>query len=187
MAAILDLPEVRARVTRWTVADYERLAELGAVPRRAELLRGLIVEKMPKSPLHNFLTDSIADDLRRRVKAGLAVRQELSLRFMDSVPEPDVSVVRGRKEDFRTQRPTTAELVIEVAVSSVALDRENAALYAEAGVTEYWIVLGEAEQVETYRRPENGVYREQRTYSRGEAIPCPALVDEPIAVAAWFA
>jgi Uma2 family endonuclease len=32
--------------------------------------------------------------------------------------------------------------VVEVAVSKPELDRENAALYAEAGVKEYWIVLG---------------------------------------------
>lgn len=187
MAAILDLPEVRARVTRWSVADYERLTELGAVSRRAELIRGLIVEKMSKSPLHNFLTNRIAKDLRRRTRPGLDVRQESSLRLTDSIPEPDVAVVRGREEDFRTRHPTTAELVVEIAISSVALDRENASLYAEAGVTEYWIVLGETEQVEVYRRPENGVYQERRTYSRDEAISCPGLADEPVPVAAWFA
>ena len=187
MATLLDLPEVRARVTRWTVADYERLIELGAVSRRAELLRGLIVEKMLESPLHEFPTDNIAENLRRLVREGLLVRQEASLRLADSVPEPDVAVVRGRAEDFRTRHPTTAELVVEVAVSSVALDRENASLYAEAGVAEYWIVLGESGQVETYRRPENGVYQERRTYSRDEAISCPVLADEPVFVAAWFA
>ena len=187
MAAILDLPEVRERVTRWSVEDYEHLTELGVLPRQAELLRGLIVEKMPKSPLHNFLTNRIAKDLLRRARPGLDVRQESSLRCKDSVPEPDVSVVRGREEDFRTRHPTTALLVVEVAVSSVALDRENASLYAEAGVTEYWIVLGETEQVEVYRRPENGVYQEKRTYARDEAIVCPALTEEPVPVAAWFA
>ena len=187
MAAILDLPEVRERVTRWTVEDYEHLTELGVVSRRAELLRGLIVEKMPKSPLHEFLTDSIAENLRRLVSKGFLVRQEASLRLADSVPEPDVAVVRGQKEDFRTRHPTTAELVVEVAVSSVALDRENASLYAEAGVTEYWIVLGESEQVETYRRPETGVYQEKRTYARDDVISCPALADEPVSLAEWFA
>ncbi len=187
MAAILDLPEVRARVTRWTVGDYERLTELGAVSRRAELIRGLIVEKMSKSPLHNFLTIRIADTLRPRVGAGLLVRQEASLRLADSVPEPDVALVRGRETDFRTRHPTTAELVIEVAVSSAALDRENASLYAEAGVAEYWIVLGEAEQVEVYRRPENGVYQEKRLYARDETIPSASVSDGLVPVASWFA
>ena len=88
----------------------------------------------------------------------------------DSVPEPDVSVVRGTPANFRTTHPTSAELVVEVAVSSVALDRENASLYAEAGVGKYWIVLGEEERVEVYRRPENGAYQEKRAYGRGEVI-----------------
>ena len=186
MTAILDLPEVRERVTRWKVADYEHLTDLGVLPRRAELLRGIIVEKMPKSPLHNFLTIRIADRLRPRVVEGLLVRPEASLRFLDSVPEPDVSVVRGKEEDFRTRHPTTAELVVEVAVSSVALDRENASLYAEAGVTEYWIVLGEAEQVEVYCRPENGVYQEKHLYTRNETIPCACVAAGRVEVATWF-
>lgn len=186
MAALLDLPEVRERVTRWSVEDYERLTELGVVSRRAELIRGLIVEKMSKSPLHNFLTNRIAKDLLRRARPGLDVRQESSLRLVDSVPEPDVTVVRGREEDFRTRHPTTAELVVEVAVSSVALDRENASLYAEAGVTEYWIVLGEDQRVEVYRRPEKGVYQEKVTYSRGDAIACASVEDGTVQVARWF-
>jgi hypothetical protein len=41
-------------------------------------------------------------------------------------------VVRGSESDFRTAHPKTAELAIEVAVSSPELDRENASLYAEA-------------------------------------------------------
>ena len=49
--------------------------------------------------------------------------------------------------------PTTAELVVEVAVSSAVVDRENASLYADAGVPEYWIVLGELGQVEVCRQP----------------------------------
>ena len=33
-------------------------------------------------------------------------------------------------------------------------------------MTEYWILLAEAEQVEVYRPAENGVYQEKRTYRR---------------------
>jgi Uma2 family endonuclease len=57
------------------------------------------------------------------------------------------------------QHPGTAELVVEIAVSSAALDREKAALYAEAGVPEYWIILASERRVEVYRQPENGSYR----------------------------
>ncbi len=78
----------------------------------------------------------------------------------DSEPEPDISVMRGSERDFLEAHPSTAELIIEVAVTSAALDRENASLYAEAGLKEYWIFLGSQCQVEVYRRPENGRYQE---------------------------
>ena len=85
--------------------------------------------------------------------------------------------MRGTLSDFGTRHPSTAELVVEVAVSSVAPDRENASRYAEANITQYWIVLGETEQVEVYRRPVNGVYQERRLYGRGESIETVSVVD----------
>ncbi len=109
------------------------------------------------------------------------------MRLADSVPEPDATVVRGSRADFRSRPPTTAELVVKVAVSSVALDRENASLYAEAGVVEYWIVLGSEEQVEVYRQPVNGVYQFRRVYARSEIIEGVTAVDVPVPVAALFA
>ncbi len=181
------MPELRERVLRFTVAHYERLTELGEFPKRAELIRGVIVEKTPKSPLHNFLTHRLNEYLEQRAKAGRIVRQEATLRLEDSVPEPDVAVVQGTWADFRSRHPTTAELVVEVAISSAALDRENASLYAGAGVTAYWIVLGSEEQIEVYREPVDGSYQSRRVYERGETIEGVAAVDGPVPVAELFA
>jgi Uma2 family endonuclease len=98
--------------------------------------------------------------------------KEEPLTFLDSEPEPDISMTRGGERDFLEAHPTTAELVIEVAVSSPALDRENASLYAEAGVKEYWIVLGRERQVEVYRRPENGRYQETLLVGANDTLEC---------------
>lgn len=186
MAAILDLPEMRERVRRWTVTEYEKLGDDPAF-RRTELIRGLIVNKMSKSPLHATITTRLYAFLMRALRPEFVVRQEQPLRLADSMPEPDISVMRGKLEDFISGHPTTAELVVEVAVSSVAPDRENASLYAESGVAEYWIVLGETEQVEVYRRPENGVYYERRTYGRGEVIEGVTVMDQGVPVETLFA
>ncbi len=186
MAAILDLPEIRARVFRWTVAEYEKLGDDPAF-RHYELIRGIIIDKMSKSPLHMSLTKRLYDTLQRLVRRGLTVRQEGPLRLTDSMPEPDVAVVRGEEHEFFVRHPETAELVVEVAVSSVAMDRENASLYAEAGVGEYWIVLGEAKQVEVYRQPVKGVYQSKRTYGRGDVIEGVGVTDEAVPVDALFA
>ena len=186
MRAILDLPEMQGRVRRWTVAEYEKLGGDPAF-RRTELIRGIIVNKISESPLHSTITTRLYVFLLRELQPGYVARKEEPLRFMDSMPEPDVSVMRGTLGDFGTRHPTTAELVVEVAASSVAPDRENASLYAEAGVAEYWIILGEREQVEVYRRPVEGVYREQRTYGRGEVIEGVGVTVQAVPVETLFA
>ena len=186
MATILDLPEIRERVRRWTVAEYEKLGDDPAF-RRTELIRGLIVNKMSKSPLHSRLAKRIYDYFFLHANRNLVVRREDPLRLADSMPEPDIAVVRGPEADYDERHPATAELVVEVAVSSVAPDRENASLYAEAGVAEYWIVLAGAEQVEVYRRPVEGVYREIRTYARDESIEGVGVTAQAVAVNALFA
>ena len=187
MTSILDVPEIRASVHRWTVADFRALAEDQPGFEHAELIRGVIVEKEIKTPLHNYLVKALYDFFQRAVRPGCVVRQEASLQLADSVPEPDVAVVRGEEKDFRLVHPTTAELIAEVAVTSLAADREKAALYAEAGVGEYWIVLAEAGQVEVYRRPEASAYLERRTYRRGESIEAVGVTGGPVAVEALFA
>jgi Uma2 family endonuclease len=185
MAAILDLPEIRARVHLWTVADYEKLGDNPAF-RRSELLRGIIVEKMSKSPLQSTLATHIYLFLVRLLRPGLIARKEQPLRLADSMPEPDISVLRGTLADFATHHPSMAELVVEVAVGSSAPDRENALIYAEAGAAEHWIILAANLEVEVYRGPENGVYREMITYRRGEAIPDVAVLGQAVAVDALF-
>ena len=175
MPAILELPEVRARVSPLRVEAYEALGEMGALDKRVELIRGVIVDKMPKSPLHRKLARRIFLLFFMLGRAGLVAFMEAPLRLADSEPEPDVMIVRGEEKDFDAKHPTSAELVVEVAVSSVALDRENCSLYAEANVPEYWIVLAMEHQIEVYRQPVNGVYQQKRLYLTEETITCESV------------
>lgn len=187
MPAILELAEVRSRVSPLSVDAYDALAEMGALDRQAELIRGVIVKKMPKSPLHCKLIKRIFLYLLGFQRSGLIVFTERPLRLADSEPEPDAMIVRGEESDYDAKHPTTAELVVEVAVSSAALDRENASLYAEAGVPEYWIVLGAEKQIEVYRQPEAGVYRQKRLYGIDETLACESVAGLRAPLADWFA
>ena len=187
MADILDLPEVRARVARLSVESYERLGELGMLDRRVELIRGVMLQRPTKSPLHVHLTQGLHARFYGRLPAGYLVGMYWPLRLRDSEPEPDVVVVQGEENDYDKAHPTTAELVVEVAVSNAALDRENASLYAEAGVKEYWIVLGEERQIEVYRQPENGVYQRKHLYAAGELLVCESVPGLQAPLEDWFA
>jgi Uma2 family endonuclease len=187
MTAILDIPEVRQRVSPLSVAEYHRLGEFNENGRRTELIRGIVIEKTSKSPLHR----SICSRLYRRFLAGLlpgfSVWKEEPLTFEDSEPEPDLSVTLGSEESFKGAHPRTAELVVEVAISSAALDRANAPLYAGAGVKEYWIILAVSRQAEVYRHPEGGVYREMKLVEASGILACSSFPEIQIKLNDLFA
>ncbi len=186
MTAILEMPEVRQRVSPLSVEEYHRLNEYNEHGRRTELIHGIVIEKMSKSPLHASLAKRLYDLIAALLPDGLIVRREDPLTLDDSEPEPDLAVVRGHSEDFFSTHPTTAELVIEVAVSSPQLDRANASIYAGAGVKEYWIVLGSERQVEIYRQPEGGAYRVRHTASVDEEVICASVPEIRVRLADLF-
>jgi Uma2 family endonuclease len=172
---MLDIPEVRARISPVTVAQYHEFPEFNANGRRTELLHGVVIEKMPKSPLHASIAKLLYDGLHATVPSGYSVRQDQPLTLRDSEPEPDIAIVRGSVQDYRVSHPGTAALVIEIAISTTDLDREKAAIYAGAGVEEYWIVLPVERRVEVLRRPVNGACLD-RFFAEGDAtLECGSL------------
>jgi Uma2 family endonuclease len=185
-AALLELQEVRQRISPLSVEEYHRLGEYNERGKRTELIRGIVIEKMSKSPLHRTLASLLYRLLLPQLPAGFSIWKEEPLTFRDSEPEPDISVVRGGEKDFLKAHPSTAELLVEIAVSSPALDRANAALYAEAGVQEYWIVLASVRQVEVYRRPESGRYLEKHVVGVNEILECSSMPSVRIQVAELF-
>ena len=184
---MLDLPEVRARISPITVAQYHQFPEFNEHGRRTELIRGIVIEKMSKSPLHSSIAKLLYDGLHASIPAGFSVRQDQPLTLRGSEPEPDIAIVRGSVRDHRDHHPATAALVIEIAVSSVGFDREKASLYAEAGVEEYWIVLPVEPRVEIQRRPENGLYREQTVAEGGAVLECASVPNLRVSLAELFA
>lgn len=158
----------------------------GLVSKRAELIRGVIVEKMSKSILHTLLANWLLDALKGLVGDGFWVRKEDPLMLADSEPEPDISVVQGRPQDY-AEHPTTAKLVIEVAVSTLPEDRAMADIYAEAGVAEFWIVDAAGKSVEAYREPRDGHYQMMETRRLGETLVCRSLPQVSLEISSLFA
>lgn len=171
MTDLLERPAVRRQVARWSTGQYQRLRDLGLVPERSELLRGVILTKMTKSPLHTLIVHRLWHLLATGLPADHQLRKEdpLTLTGSDSEPEPDLAVVLGTDTDFRDAHPRTATLVVEVAVSSIEIDRAKAPLYAGAGVPDYWLVLPAAATVEVYSAPGEGGYRQLNHYG-GDAV-----------------
>ena len=174
-AQMLEIPEVRARISPVTVAQYHEFPEFNGNGRRTELIHGIVIERMSKSPLQSSIAKLLYDHLLPAVPSGYSVRQDQPLTLRDSEPEPDIAVVRGTVQDYRVRHPSTAAVVIEIAISSIGLDREKTALYAEAGVEEYWIVLPAERRVEVYRHPEAGAYRDRSVVEADTTLECAAI------------
>jgi Uma2 family endonuclease len=146
------------------------LGQLGLIPERTELLYGQVYNKMPKFPIHSLLIKLLLELVRRAAPSGFHVCQEHPITCADSEPEPDISVIRGSAEDYRTEHPNTAELVIEICVSSHDYDRSKLRAYAGAGVKEVWLVLAPEQQIEIHRLPAGDQYRERILHGPGGSV-----------------
>ena len=140
----------------WRRLEYERLVDLGAFEGEPlELIGGQLIVAEPKGSPHAAGVEMAGEALRAALPPGWVVRMQNPVALDDeSVPEPDVAVVRGRHSDYRHAHPTRAALIIEVAESSLAFDRkQKGSLYARAGIADYWIVNLDERVVEVYRDP----------------------------------
>ena len=144
--------------------------ELGIFSTKTELIDGVILEKMSKSPLHTYISHFLHDFFVKHLPEGYLVRKEEPLTLAYSEPEPDISIVKGGFTDFKTAHPNYAELVIEVAVSSLETDRAKSNVYALAEIPEYWVVIPTKQQVEVYTMPDNGQYKVVQVYRKNEKI-----------------
>jgi Uma2 family endonuclease len=145
------------RTKRWTRLEYERLIDLGAFgpDDRIELIGGQLVVREPQGTPHSTSVRLVARALRAAFGPTWTVEPQLPVSLDDeSEPEPDVTVVAGGPRDYLASHPTRPVLVVEVSLSSLALDRgEKASLYARAGLEDYWIVNLVDRVLEVYRSP----------------------------------
>ena len=122
---------------------------------RVELIGGEILTLTPQKSPHATAMVLTLEAVRRVLPPDLHLRSQLPLALGDdSEPEPDVVVVRGSMRDFRDAHPQAALLVIEVAASTLAFDRQvKGSLYARERIAEYWIVNLVESVVEICRDP----------------------------------
>jgi Uma2 family endonuclease len=179
----LTYESAEPRPWRLTLEQFQHLAELGMFHGvRVELVNGVICEMSPESPRHanriDVLHGLLYDMLRRRAR----VRMQHSF-IVDSGAqlEPDLAVVAER--DYDDRHPDEAFLIVEVADTSLAYDRGlKAAMYAQSGVPEYWVVNIRDRWIEVHEQPVDGRYTRVTPYKAGETIRLLAFPDVAIDV-----
>ncbi|MCC3424631.1 MAG: Uma2 family endonuclease [Microcoleus sp. PH2017_01_SCD_O_A] len=161
------ITEAPFTLRKWTVKEYQKLGEMGFFhpEERVELVSGNIIRMSAKGTAHTSALGR-TDRLLQNLFGNLAwVRMQDPIALDDnSEPEPDIAVVRIDPFDYATHHPTPSEvyLIIEVADSSLAYDREvKANIYARSGIVDYWVLNVNDRQLHVFREPADDGYQSE--------------------------
>lgn len=172
----------------FTIDEYHKMADAGifCAEDRVELIEGEVVVMMPIGSRHAGTVNRTGDVLRESLGNRVLVSTQNPVRLPPySEPQPDIAVLVRRADYYIASHPMPDEiyLLIEVADSSRAMDLAvKMPMYARAGIRELWIIDLTLNQIEVYRRPENGVYQERATLLRGGTLTIAAFPDISIPV-----
>jgi Uma2 family endonuclease len=165
---------------RFTVDDYYKLIELGMLRdyEKAEIIEGELIKKMPIGDRHATVVNFLNRFFVKNVSDNILVSVQNPLRLSDyNEPEPDFVLADLTKYDGkRHPRPAEVILIVEVSDSTLKYDRDvKLALYAEAEISEVWIVNLPNEIVEVHQKPSNGIYQLAKIFNRGEIVESDVL------------
>jgi len=174
--AAVDFPEHRISTER-----YLKMIEVGVFEDgdRLFLWHGRLVEKMTKGRPHSFAALKLDDLLGRIISVDLHLELEQPMVLSDdTMPEPDLMVIRGPLDDYRNRMPTPRDipLIVEVADSSVGQDRGPKLLdSASAEIPVYWLVNIPKRRIEVYSQPSGPAevpgYADHVEYEVGSEVP----------------
>lgn len=110
------------------------------------------------------------------------VRVTSPLTLEESEPEPDLAVIPA--DSPRPYHPSAADLVIEVASSSLSRDLEfKPGVYGRAGIAEYWAFDLESRRALVHRDPNPRGYADLIEASERGQVAAKAVDLPPLAVA----
>jgi Uma2 family endonuclease len=172
----------------FTVNELYRMEEAGLFRNeRVELIHGEIF-LMPKGSRHQARVDRLNALFSTAIGSRAITRIQGPL-FVDNynLPEPDLMLLQSRSDFYEHKHPAPHDvlLLIEVAESSLERDREvKSALYAIAGIREYWIEDVQSDALVVFRHPVRDTYQTNLIFKRGLTVAPLAMPDVHFQVAA---
>jgi Uma2 family endonuclease len=165
----------------FTVDELSRMEEVGLFENeRVELINGEVF-LMPDGSRHQSRVDR-ANALFTRVLGSRVIARIQGPLFLDKYnsPKPDVMLVKFRPDFYEHRYPAPEDvlLLIEIADSSIDRDREvKLALYAIAGIQEYWIEDVQRDELLVFRDPIDDSYQTMLTFHRDQTVAPLAFPD----------
>jgi Uma2 family endonuclease len=183
-----DMAALEALRRPITVEEYNKMGEAGIIgsDERVELLDGDVIVVPPQGPPHFSTVARMTRHLMQRLGQRALVTSQLPIIVSDrSEPEPDIAVPAWRDDFYGSGIPRVPDVyaVVEVADSSLAMDRgKKLAIYAGAGVKEYWIINVRGAAIEVHRDPRGDGYDSLQTFRSGTTVSFAAFPDDRFTV-----
>ncbi len=171
--AIVDTDETPVR-HRITVDEFLLLDEAGAFPtEHTELIDGEIFIlspiHLPHSQVLFAVTFEVAKAIERSSLPLIGGTPASTHIDQYNLPEPDLIVMAATEGKFAP--PEAVRLVIEVAYSSLRHDLvTKAALYARAGMPEYWVFDIKGARIIRMADPREGAYQASDEFAFGTTV-----------------
>ncbi|APB33760.1 Uncharacterized protein conserved in cyanobacteria [Gloeomargarita lithophora Alchichica-D10] len=169
-----------------TLTQYHRLIAEGYFPpdERVELIAGQLQFMSPQGTRHTVCCMNLLQLLIPRLPTEWRLRCQDPITLLDeSEPEPDMVIVKTG--NYLTAHPTPGDiiLIIEIADTSLAYDREiKAMLYAQAGISNYWLINLVDNQLEVFTKPHQKGYPSPAIHRPEQVISLPnTTVNFPLA------
>lgn len=161
---------------KWTIDEYHQMIEAGILSdRKVELLQGEIVEMPPEGEPHAYCSHEASQYLAQLLGSRATIRQAKPITLPNnSEPEPDIAIVQPLGREYREHHPYPENIfwLIEYANSSLEKDLDKKSkIYAEVGISEYWIVNIKKSHLLVFRNPDDGEYATKFTLTTGEIQP----------------
>ena len=177
----------------FSVDEYHRMVVAGVLGENdhVELLDGEVRQMSLIGPYHAAVVKRLMVLVNRQLPHTLLLSVQDPIQLPPyNEPQPDIAVLYARDDFYAAAHPTPEDvlLVVEVADTSASYDRnEKLPRYAQAAISEVWIVDLNALVIEQYTRPVMGQYRTKQPWEQGQtveatSVPLQLAVDQVLGV-----
>lgn len=160
----------------WTRRECELIESTGVFEgQRYELIEGDLINKMGMNEPHAILIVRLTAWLVALFGTRVRIQLPMDVATPDqptNEPQPDACVTTPAASLSRLRPgPGDVSLVIEAADTTLAFDcGVKAALYARAGISDYWVIDINGRRIITHRKPVGDRYSEIVAYADDESV-----------------
>ncbi len=161
----------------WTREERDFLVESGILnSREYELIEGELIHRVRKNHRHMRAVMLLCRWLNRIFAEGRVLQEpSVHLTAQDtpySDPEPDAIVLNRPFDTFADKAlPEAIVLLVEVSDTTLSLDdTRKAALYARAGIQDFWILDINGRRIIVHREPTGDAFRSITAFDEDEPV-----------------